>query len=52
MNERRAVERVMERVYKERLRRTGRLPDARETRLMEKTVRETAESADRKKKRG
>lgn len=52
MNERQAVERVLERVYKDRLRRTGRLPDAREQRLMEKTIRDAAESADKKKKRG
>lgn len=52
MNERRAVERVLERVYKDRLRQTGRLPDARETRQLEKTVREAAESADKRKKRG
>lgn len=52
MNERQAVERVLERVYKDRLRQTGRLPDAREQRLMEKTIRDAAESADKKKKRG
>ncbi|MEK6760005.1 MAG: hypothetical protein AABY51_09560 [Deltaproteobacteria bacterium] len=52
MNERQAVERVMERVYKDRLRQTGRLPDAREQRLIEKTIRDAAESADKKKKRG
>lgn len=52
MNERKAVERVLERVYKDRLRRRGTLPDARETRQMEKMVREAAESADREKKRG
>lgn len=52
MNERQAVERVLERVYKDRLRRTGRLPDAKEQRLMEKTIRDAAESAGRKKKRG
>ncbi len=42
----------MERVYKDRLRQTGRLPDAREQRLIEKTIRDAAESADKKKKRG
>lgn len=52
MKERKALERVLERVYKDKLRQTGRLPDAKETRAMEKKVREAAENADNRNKRG
>ena len=52
MKERKAVERVLERVYKGKLRLTGRLPDAKETRTMEKKIREAAENADNRNKRG
>lgn len=38
MNERRAVERVMARVYKDRLKKTGRLPDGNAMRMMEKKI--------------
>lgn len=47
MNERRAVERVMARVYKDRLKKTGRPPDGVEMRLMEKKVIEAARRADK-----
>ncbi len=46
MNERRAVERVMARVYKDRLKKTGRLPDGKEMRVMEKKIIESARCAD------
>lgn len=52
MKEQKAVEKVLERVYKDRLRQTGRLPDGRETRAMEKIVKEAAQSADNRKNRG
>ena len=51
MNERVAVEKVVARVYKETLKKTGTLPTAKETAAMEKKVKEAAEAADRMKTR-
>ena len=51
MKENEAVERVVARVYRDRLMKTGRLPDAQETREMEKKVKEAAASEDRKRRR-
>ncbi|MBI1913045.1 MAG: hypothetical protein HYS21_13745 [Deltaproteobacteria bacterium] len=50
MNERRAVEKVIERIYKDRLKRTGRLPDAKETKAIEKKAREAAQIADKNRR--
>lgn len=47
--ERRAIERVVERIYKDRLKRTGRLPGAKEVRAIEEKARSAAESAGRKR---
>ncbi len=44
-----AVEKVISRVYKDRLKRTGRLPDPKDVRAMEKKVKEAAELADKRK---
>lgn len=45
--ENKAVEKVVERVYRDRLKRTGRLPGAKEVREMEKKVKAAAERADK-----
>lgn len=50
-DENKAVEKVVARVYRDRLKRTGRLPDAKEVRLIEKKVKEAAEGADKGKVR-
>lgn len=47
MRERKAVEKVVERLYKDRLERTGRLPSGKETRDMERKVRKAAEASDK-----
>lgn len=44
-----AVEKVISRVYKDGLKRTGRLPDSKEIRAIEKKVKEAAELADKRK---
>lgn len=46
-----AVERVVARVYKDRLTRTGRLPDPKEVREIERKVKEAAEGSDNGKSR-
>lgn len=51
MKERRAVERIVERLYKDRLKRTGRLPDREGVREMEKKAVKIAEEADNLKSR-
>lgn len=43
----RAVEKVIERVYRDRLKRTGRLPGAKEVREIERKVKDAAERADK-----
>ncbi len=45
--ENRAVEKVIERVYRDRLKRTGRLPGAKEVREIEKKVKDAAQRADK-----
>jgi len=50
MKEREAVERVVGRVYRDRLERTGTLPTQAEVRNMEKKAREAAEATDKRKK--
>lgn len=42
MRERRAVERLIERMYKDRLKKTGRLPSGKETREIEGKAKKTA----------
>ena len=42
MRERRAVEKLVERIYKDRLKRTGRLPSDKETREIEAKAKKTA----------
>lgn len=51
MNERKAVEKLIKRIYDERLRRTGRLPATGETRDIERKAVETAEAAENRKNR-
>lgn len=48
MSERRAVERLVERLYKDRVERTGRLPEAKEVRDMEKKAAKIASVTDNK----
>lgn len=50
MKEREAVERVVGRVYRDRLERTGSLPAQAEVREMEKKAREAAEALEKRKK--
>lgn len=50
MKEAEGVERVVGRVYRDRLERTGRLPEAREVREMEKKVKEAAEGLEKRKR--
>ena len=50
MKEREAVERVVGRVYKDRLERTGRLPAPSDVREMERKAMEAAENLDKRKK--
>lgn len=47
--ENKAVEKVIERVYKDRLKTTGRLPSAKEVREIEKKVKDAAERTDKGK---
>ncbi len=51
MRENEAVERVVARVYRDRLMKTGRLPDGRETREIEKKVKEAVAAEDRKRRK-
>lgn len=51
MNEREAVERVVGRVYRERLKQDGRLPASREIREIEKKARDAAEGLEKRKRR-
>ncbi|HEY4706311.1 MAG TPA: hypothetical protein VII64_02555 [Thermodesulfobacteriota bacterium] len=51
MKERRAVERLIERIYRDRLARTGKLPGAKEVRAIEKAAREAAQETDNKRAR-
>jgi len=51
VNERKAVEKLIKRIYDERLRRTGRLPSTGETRDIERKAMETAEAAENRKSR-
>lgn len=48
MKERKAVERLIERMYRDRLKRTGKLPGQAEVREMEKNAHDTARKADNK----
>ncbi|MFQ5737116.1 MAG: hypothetical protein ACE5GY_09710 [Thermodesulfobacteriota bacterium] len=50
MKEREAVERVVGRVYRDRLERTGRLPAPEQVRRIEKEVREAARSVEAKER--
>lgn len=51
MKERAAVERLMKRIYEDRLRRTGKLPDRDDVRDIEKKAKKTAEDFDYRKMR-
>lgn len=51
MKERKAVEKLIKRIYDERLRRTGRLPASGETRDIERKAIETAQAADNRNNR-
>lgn len=51
MKERKAVERLIQRIHDERLRRTGKLPDTGEAREIERKARETAEQTDNRRNR-
>lgn len=51
MEKREAVERVIRRIYEDRLRRTGKLPRAQEVRDMEKKAGRAAEEFDNRKSR-
>ncbi|MBI4950032.1 MAG: hypothetical protein HY955_07810 [Deltaproteobacteria bacterium] len=51
MRERRAVERLIERIYKERLKKTGKLPSGRETREIEVKAKKTAMDTENRKSR-
>lgn len=46
-----AVEKLIKRIYRDRLVRTGKLPDAKEVREIEKTAQETALETDNKRAR-
>lgn len=48
MDRRKAVEKIIERIYKDRLKRTGRLPAVSEIREMEKKAAGAAERRERK----
>ncbi|MDP2689923.1 MAG: hypothetical protein Q8P48_07400 [Deltaproteobacteria bacterium] len=50
MKQREAVERVVGRIYRDRLEKTGRLPAPKEVREMEKKAREAAEGVEKRKK--
>lgn len=52
MSRLKALERVVARMYRQRLRDTGRLPKGGETRIMEKKARSAAERVSAKKVRG
>jgi len=51
VKENQAVERVVRRLYRAELARTGRLPGASETRAMERRVREAAEASEKRAER-
>ncbi|MBI5236011.1 MAG: hypothetical protein HY886_07170 [Deltaproteobacteria bacterium] len=51
MKERKAVEAVVARVYKDAVSRKGRLLDSKEQRLLESKVKKAAEAADNQSKR-
>lgn len=51
MKERAAVERVIKRIYEDRLRRTGKLPGKAEVREMESKASKAAEEFDNRKTR-
>ena len=51
MKERKAVENVVARIYKDSLKKTGKLPDGAQVREMETKVKQAAENADRHKRR-
>lgn len=51
MKERAAVERLIKRIYEDRLRRTGKLPDSNDVKDMEKKAKRTAEDFDNRKNR-
>ena len=48
MSERRAVEKLVERIYKDRLKRTGRLPSGKETREIEGKAKKAAMDTENK----
>lgn len=51
MKERAAVERIIKRIYEDRLRRTGKLPDRNEVREMEKKAAEAARRTENRNDR-
>lgn len=51
MKERKSVERLIERIYKDRLVRTGKLPDSKEVRDIEKAAKKAALETDNKRAR-
>jgi len=48
MREKRAVQKLIERIYKDRLKRTGRLPSGKESREIEAKARKAAIDTDNK----
>ncbi|MBI5885371.1 MAG: hypothetical protein HZB85_02170 [Deltaproteobacteria bacterium] len=52
MGEKEAVERVVKRMRQERLLKTGKEPDSKETRAIEDKARKIAEESDNRKVRG
>lgn len=51
MSEKEAVERVVNRMVQERLRKTGQPPDSKDTRLIERRARKIAQESDNMKRR-
>lgn len=51
MKERKAVERIIKRIYDERLKRTGKLPQSGEIREIERKARTAAEQTDNRRNR-
>lgn len=51
MSERKAVERVVARIYQHKLKTTGRLPTGKEVKQMERDAQESGNRVDRGKKR-
>ena len=51
MKERKAVERLIKRIHDEKLKRTGRAPEAAEARDIERRLKERAEVSDNRKNR-